>query len=252
MSDIYNDAYMKIAEVAGSKKKNKLNHIPWEQIKNVAEIINLNPNKKVLDAGCGIGGIAKYYSENYGVKVTAVDCSPKVIEYAKKNNSSPLVSYIVGSFPEVLSQLDNVDVILCILWLADVKEGRFGLLKKFTSKLSKDGYLVIADWLTDSSAKNEVLEQVRLGWNQSKYITLQNFRDHLKKAGLKIIKEIDLSEDLKEHWSIICKNLSDGKDALYASADKNALDERIQLIENTRQCVEEGSLCAPLLIYQKH
>ena len=252
MSNTYNDAYMKISEVTGSRKKNKLNHIPWEQFENIAKIIGLAPNKKILDAGCGLGGIAKYYASNYGSKIVAVDHSSNMIEYAKKNNSSPLVSYMVGSFPEILSELDTFDVILCILWLSDIQGSRPELIKNFVSKLSKNGYLVIADWLISSDKKPQLIEELRKGWHhQPPYATPKQLRDSLTQTGLKIIKENYLSSDLKSHWASVYDNLIKGRAELYASVDKKIVDDRIHLVEITKKAIDEEILCAPLFICQR-
>jgi len=252
MSDIYNNAYIKISAVAGSRKKNKLNHIPWEQFKNIAGIIELNQNKKILDAGCGIGGVAKYYASNYGSKVTAVDHSTDMIEYAKSNNSSPMVSYMVGSFPDVLSDLDTFDVILCILWLSDIEGSRTGLIEKFVSKLSKNGYLVIADWLINNDKEPQLIEELRKGWHhQPPYATPEKLREFLTQTGLKIVKEDYLSTDLKSHWTSVYENLINGKKELYASVDKKIVDERIHLVEITKKAIDEEILCAPIFICKK-
>ncbi len=252
MSDVSNNAYMKISEVTGSRKKNKLNHIPWEQFKNIAEIIGLNPSKKILDAGCGLGGIAKYYASNYGSKVIAVDCSTDMIEYAKNNNSSPLVSYMVASFPKILPKLDTFDVILCILWLSDIQGSRPELIKKFVSKLSKNGYLLIADWLISSNKEPQLIEELRKGWHhQPPYATPKELRESLIQTGLKIIKEDYLSTDLKNHWASVYENLIKGKKELYVSVDKKIVDERIHLVEITKRAIDEEILCAPLFICKK-
>ena len=247
----YNNAFIKIAEVTGSRKRNKLNYIPWEQFKNIADFIHMDSNQHVLDTGCGIGGIAKYYAQNYGVKVTAVDASTNMIEYAKENNSHPLVTYTIGSFPAVLPKLETYDIILSILWLADVSEDRHSVLKGLVSKLSNNGYFIVADWLRTDESSNVLVDELCKGWKQNMYMSLDGFKNKLEQTGLKIIKEIDLHNDLIDHLRNIHENLVNHKAELYGSVDKKIIDDQISIIELTKNCAEQNLVCAPILICKK-
>jgi len=253
MSDTYNynNAFVKIAEITGSRKRNKLNYIPWEQFKNIAEFIHLDPGKSVLDTGCGLGGIAKYYAQNYGVKVTAVDASTSMIEYAKENNAHQLVTYVLGSFPEILPELGSYDVILSILWLADVSGDRYSVLKGLISKLSNNGYFIVADWLKTDERPNALVDELCKGWKQNMYLSLQGFRDKIEQAGLKIIKEINLHNDMIAHWRNVHENIVNHRAELYGSVDKKIVDDHIKIMELTKICVEQNLVCAPIIICKK-
>ena len=45
--------------------------------------LDLTPEKKVLDVGCGLGGAARFVASRYGCHVTGVDLTPEYIETAK-------------------------------------------------------------------------------------------------------------------------------------------------------------------------
>lgn len=48
----------------------------------LAEAAGLEPSTRVLDLGCGLGGLARYLAATFGCKVTGVDLSPSFIDAA--------------------------------------------------------------------------------------------------------------------------------------------------------------------------
>ena len=56
--------------------------------------------ENILDIGCGTGFTSKFMAQ-LGAKVTAVDISPKLIEYAKKNSMHKNVEYYEGDITEI-------------------------------------------------------------------------------------------------------------------------------------------------------
>ena len=53
----------------------------------VLDKMNLSPNMRVLDIGCGVGGPAIYAAENYGCFVTGIDLTPEFIELASERTA---------------------------------------------------------------------------------------------------------------------------------------------------------------------
>ncbi len=47
------------------------------------KLMPLEPGMRVLDAGCGIGGTARYLAQSYKCRVTGVDLTPEYIEIAR-------------------------------------------------------------------------------------------------------------------------------------------------------------------------
>jgi len=68
----------------------------WKEAQNLDEAqeakldlicrkINLQPNMKVLDVGCGWGSFCKYAAEKYGAEVVGITISKEQAELAKEN-----------------------------------------------------------------------------------------------------------------------------------------------------------------------
>ncbi len=50
----------------------------------IAGKLELNPGDHLLDIGCGWGGLARYFSENYGCRVTGVNISQEQLKHARQ------------------------------------------------------------------------------------------------------------------------------------------------------------------------
>lgn len=59
----------------------------------------IKPGDTVLDLGCGTGLTSKFMAQ-LGAKVTAVDISPKLIEFAKANSAHENVEYFVADITD--------------------------------------------------------------------------------------------------------------------------------------------------------
>ncbi len=73
---IYSCAYWKNATTLDEAQEAKLDLI--------ARKLGLKPGMKVVDIGCGWGGLAKYLAENYGVVVLGITVSRKQASFAKE------------------------------------------------------------------------------------------------------------------------------------------------------------------------
>lgn len=54
-----------------------------EATKAFAEFMGLKPGTQVLDVGCGIGGPARYFAAEHGVRVTGIDLTEEFVSTAK-------------------------------------------------------------------------------------------------------------------------------------------------------------------------
>jgi len=61
-----------------------LNEAQVKKMDLICRKLDLKANDRVLDIGCGWGGLAKYMAEKHGCRVTAVNISDRQIEYARE------------------------------------------------------------------------------------------------------------------------------------------------------------------------
>ncbi len=74
----------------------------------VAKKLDLKPGMKVLDIGCGWGGAAKHFANNYGVTVVGITISKEQIEYAKQNSDNMDVEFRLMDYRDLDEKFDAI------------------------------------------------------------------------------------------------------------------------------------------------
>ncbi len=72
-------------------------------------------NKKVLDLGCGFGWHCIYAIEHGAKFVTGIDISEKMLEEARKRNTSPFIEYKRMAIEDFDFQPDSYDIVISSL-----------------------------------------------------------------------------------------------------------------------------------------
>lgn len=102
---------------------------------------NLNENSKILDYGCGMGGVSQLFNNKYGCYVDGVEISENELQKAKiafgTNDKLNFLLLEEFSFPE-----SNYDLVFSSQVIEHVHNpGNY--LSKINSMLKDDGYLLI-------------------------------------------------------------------------------------------------------------
>jgi len=74
----------------------------------VAKKLNLKAGMKILDIGCGWGGAAKHFANNYGVTVIGITISKEQIEYAKQNSDNMDVEFRLMDYRDLDEKFDAI------------------------------------------------------------------------------------------------------------------------------------------------
>lgn len=118
---------------------------PYAKIKSISRLIDGN-NKKILDAGCGLGYSTEMIAEVYqGSEVTGIDISNDAVQFANKTHKkSRFVALPIdpnGNLPS------NYDLIFCLEFYPFTRnsdlESQKDYLKLFSRHLNKNGKIVI-------------------------------------------------------------------------------------------------------------
>lgn len=77
--------------------------------------LQLEPGLKVLDIGCGWGGLARYMARNYGCHVTGISISRNQIEWARHRELEPdgpvgpgRITWILGDYRDLRGEFDRI------------------------------------------------------------------------------------------------------------------------------------------------
>ena len=86
------DPYMQYS-CAYWKDADNLAHAQRAKMELICQKLELKPGLRVLDIGCGWGGLARYMAEQYGVEVTGINVSKEQVAYAREHAGALPVSY---------------------------------------------------------------------------------------------------------------------------------------------------------------
>ncbi|CAB1221615.1 cyclopropane fatty acyl phospholipid synthase [Acinetobacter bouvetii] len=96
----YSCAYWKDAENLEQAQQHKLDLI--------CRKLDLKPGMKVLDIGCGWGGLAEYAAKNYQVSVTGITISKEQQKLAMERCQSLDVNILLTDYRDIYHQFDRV------------------------------------------------------------------------------------------------------------------------------------------------
>ncbi len=109
--DVGNDLYERMLDpwmqyTSGYWKEGvtTLNESQEAKLALIAQKLCLKPGMRVLDVGCGWGGLAKYLAQEHGVNVTGITISKEQASYAKKWTEGDSVSIEIVDYRELKSQ----------------------------------------------------------------------------------------------------------------------------------------------------
>jgi cyclopropane-fatty-acyl-phospholipid synthase len=97
---IYSCGYWENASTLDEAQEHKLDLI--------CRKLKLSPGLRVLDIGCGWGGLAQYAAEKYGVNVTGVTISENQAKLASENCNSLPVEIRIQDYRDVSGKFDRI------------------------------------------------------------------------------------------------------------------------------------------------
>ena len=105
--------------------------------------------KNILDAGCGVGGSARYLASKFNAQVLGLTLSPVQVEAGMQLNENANLSHLVTLECRDMLELKNGKGSYDLIWSMESAEhikDKKGLFKLFYDLLSPGGTLVMATW----------------------------------------------------------------------------------------------------------
>jgi cyclopropane-fatty-acyl-phospholipid synthase len=112
--DIGNDVYTAMLDPTMSyscgywKDAETLEEAQLAKLKLICDKLELRPGERLLDIGCGWGGLARFAAEGYGVEVTGITVSKEQQKLARERCDGLPVSIELTDYREIAGRFDKV------------------------------------------------------------------------------------------------------------------------------------------------
>tara|TARA_R110002110_G_scaffold195770_1_gene405457 strand:+ start:72295 stop:73056 length:762 start_codon:yes stop_codon:yes gene_type:complete len=161
-------------------------------------------DKKLLDVGSGIGGMAHYIAQRYNAGVTGLEIRPWMAEHALQQASDDIkdrVNFVIYN-PDGTTPLpsEQYDVIYSKGVLTNISNKPI-LLAELYRLLKPRGYLCLIDWLVPESQgpKYEILPMGDASYKE----TTNSYQKILTQAGFTNISFQDNSDEYLEYVKLL-------------------------------------------------
>ena len=160
--------------------------------------------KKILDAGCGIGGTVVYLAEKYPTaKFTGITKVPEHIKLAKNYAEEKQViantDFISKDFTNTSFSNNQFEVVYLVESSCYAPDKQI-LIKEMQRILKPNGTLIIIDIFLTNIKQNYFIKNIYKwfckGWGLPNLIKLEEFKDSLKTEGFHEITERDLTKNI--------------------------------------------------------
>lgn len=165
----------------------------------------------VLDAGCGIGTTSCRLAEKYCCKVTGIDVSPKMVEWAnKKAKEKKLegkVSFRVADAQDLPFKDSTFDAVISESVTVFIKDKKKAL-REYFRVVKKGGYVGINEstWIKKPLPK-EILDYTHEAFDDVEFSSPSEWEKMLKDSGLKETKckafTIGYFQEIKDRFELI-------------------------------------------------
>ncbi|MAM70662.1 MAG: cyclopropane-fatty-acyl-phospholipid synthase [Gammaproteobacteria bacterium] len=146
---VYSCAYFENYE----EKKQSLDKAQQDKLEYICKKLRLKKGEKLLDIGCGWGGLAFWAARHYGVQVHGVTLSQEQLDYAtqraKKLNLDQLTKFELKDYREL--DEDEYDKIVSVGMFEHIGIANFSNYFATVSRLLKNGGLFLNHGITNDT-----------------------------------------------------------------------------------------------------
>ena len=220
----------------------------------MAQAVNLKPETKVLDLGCGYGSTARYLASEYGCHVTATNISQKELDLAAERTSQAglenLLNFEYGDFHQLKYADDSFDIIWsqeAFLHGAD----KALILSECLRVLESGGTLVFTDILvragTPQADRDRIYDRVKSPdmWD------LPDYQQALTKLGFEVGRLEDWSKHVARSYGWVRDQVLQNRTELLKLVDETTVDATVDALGFWVEAANAGKIGWAMFVAQK-
>ena len=220
----------------------------------MAQAVNLKPETKVLDLGCGYGSTARYLASEYGCHVTAINISQTELDLATERTSQAglenLLNFEYGDF----HQLKYADGSFDIIWSQEAflhGADKALILSECFRVLKPGGRLVFTDILvragTPQADRNRIYDRVKSPdmWD------LPDYQQALTKLGFEVGRLEDWSKHVARSYGWVRDQVLQNRTELLKLVDETTVDGTVDALGFWVEAANAGKIGWAMFVAQK-
>jgi sarcosine/dimethylglycine N-methyltransferase len=220
----------------------------------MAKAVNLRPETRLLDLGCGYGSTARYLAANYGCHVTGTNISERELELAQERAREAGLEHLLifeyGDFHYLKYEDHSFDVVWsqeAFLHGADKTK----ILSECLRVLVPGGTLAFTDILvrrgTPEADRARIYDRVKSPdmWD------LEDSRDALVRLGFEVQGVTDWSSYVARSYGWVRDRLKENHEGLLSRVDAETIDHTVDALTFWVNSASEGKIGWAFLIARK-
>jgi len=226
-----------------------------ETIKKMIGMLGgISDSQTVLDIGAGYGGSARYISREHGASVHCLNISETQNDTNRYMNRqqglSDLIMVTHGSFEDIPEGDGTMDVVWCQDSILHSDHREKALAEVFRV-LKPGGSFIFTDPMQADDCPEGVLQPVYDRLQLNSLGSFGFYRQTAEEQGFEILEQLDLTNQLRTHYSRVREELLARYDELVRTASKDYLDKMLVGLENWVNAADNGYLAWGIQHFKK-
>jgi tocopherol O-methyltransferase len=203
---------------------------PWERAferthRLYVDKLAIGRQSDVLELACGRGGFADFMAAASGAQVTGIDLSRSQLRHARRHKRPNLrfLHHDIMRVDELDGRYDAVVFMDAEVYLPDKREA----IERISRVLRPGGRFLLIAWCKrerlNALQEETVLHPFMRYWGIPDLETAPGYRTHFKRAGLRLLEEVDFNDKVRRNWDFGYERAIDAvRDLTLAKAAKLA------------------------------
>lgn len=207
--------------------------------------VDLGPDTRVLDVGCGYGALARFLARRFGCPVVATNISERELEWGRELTAEQglddKVAFEWADFHELPYPAGEFDVYWsqeAYLHAADKQL----VIDEAARVLNDRGVLVLTDLLVRQGTPQATRERIYERVNSPDMWDTPAYRAAFERAGLRLETHQDWSRNVAPTYAWVRDQLEKRRDEFEAKIGREVVDRTAQALQFWVDCAKAGQI----------
>jgi len=178
-------------------------------IEKLVQHLKLNPQKKILDVGCGMGGSSLYLAKNHNAIVTGITLSKRQVSIAMQQSQAENIPNVTFQIDDALTLSQFANNSFDIVWSLESCEQFYdknAFITQAFRVLKPGGQLMLATWCSDRDQYEGDLalqyKKLCLVFDLPYMPTIEAYQRALEAVDFELDHVFDWSSHVKKTWDV--------------------------------------------------